>query len=259
MRAVDVHLEVAGDPAAPVVVLVNSLGTDLHLWDPQAAALAERFRVVRYDTRGHGRSPSPAGPYTIDELGTDLVGVLDRVGAHHASAVVGISLGGLTALWLAAHKPERVERVVLANTAARVGTREGWQARAALVRRDGMEAVADAVIERFLSPAFRAADPDTAERLRTGLRSLDPEGYAACCEALATADLRPVTPEVAVPALVVGGTEDVATPVADATWLAEHLPRAQLTVLPGAGHLSSIEQPDAFTERVLAFLAEGST
>lgn len=258
MSAVDVHVEFAGDPAAPVVVLVNSLGTDLHLWDPQAAALAERFRVVRYDTRGHGRSPSPEGPYAIDDLGADLVAVLDRVGAARAEGVVGISLGGLTALWLAAHHPERVHRVVLANTAARVGTREGWQDRAALVRREGMDAVADAVVERFLSPAFRAAAPETTERLRTRLRSLEPEGYAACCDALATADLRPVAPDVAVPALVVGGTEDVATPVADAAWLAEHLPRAQLTVLAGAGHLSSIEQPAAFTERVLAFLSEGS-
>ncbi|MBW3619282.1 MAG: 3-oxoadipate enol-lactonase [Actinobacteria bacterium] len=259
MSAVDVHADVSGAADAPVVVLVNSLGTDHTMWDPQVAALAADHRVVRYDTRGHGRSPVPEGPYHLDDLGGDLVALLDRLDVARAAGVVGISLGGLTALWLAAHHPHRVERVVLANTAARVGTREGWEDRAALVRREGMGAVADAVIERFLSPGFRSADPDTTTRLRERLRSLDPEGYAACCEALATADLRAVAGEVAVPALIVGGTEDVATPVDDAQWLAGRLPHAELVVLPGAGHLSSIEQPEAFTGQVLAFLTEAAT
>ncbi|MBW3659409.1 MAG: 3-oxoadipate enol-lactonase [Actinobacteria bacterium] len=259
MSAVDVHVDVTGAPGAPVVVLVNSLGTDHTMWDPQVAALAASHRVVRYDTRGHGRSPVPDGPYHLDDLGSDLVALLDRLDVTRAAGVVGISLGGLTALWLAAHHPQRVERVVLANTAARVGTREGWEDRAALVRREGMVAVADTVIERFLSPGFRAADPATTAGLRARLRSLDREGYAACCEALATADLRPIAGEVAVPALVVGGTEDVATPVEDAQWLADRLPHAELVVLPGAGHLSSIEQPATFTAQVLAFLRGAAT
>lgn len=254
----EVHAEIAGEPGAPPLVLVSSLGTDLTMWDPQVPTLSATHRVIRFDLRGHGHSPSPRGPYTIDELGADLVALLDRLGIER-TAVCGISLGGLTALWLAQRHPHRVERVVLANTAARIGTREGWQARADTVRRDGTSAVADVVIERFLSPGFRERAPATAGRLRRRLCELDDEGYAACCLALAQADLRERVETVTTPALVIAGTEDGATPVADAGWLDDHLPDSRLVVLPGAGHLSSIEQPKSFTAAVLGFLQEDAT
>lgn len=255
MSAVEVHAQCTGAHGAPPLVLVSSLGTDLTMWDPQLAALAVDHQVVRYDTRGHGRSPAPPGPYTIDDLGSDLVALLDRLGIAR-TAVCGISLGGLTALWLARHHPDRVGRIVLANTAARIGTRAGWQERADTVRRDGTTAVADTVVERFLSAGFRQRDPATTDRLRQRLRGLDDEGYAGCCLALAEADLRDDVARVTAPALVIAGTEDVATPVGDARWLDEHLTDSRLVVLDGAGHLSSIEQPEVFTQAVLGFLQE---
>lgn len=258
MSAIAVHARIAGPDDSPPLVLLNSLGTDLRMWDPQVAAFAARRRVVRYDTRGHGRSPTPPGPYTIEQLGRDVVALLDRLEIARAAAC-GISLGGLTALWLARHHPDRIERVVLADTAARVGTRDGWRERADTVRREGIAAVADTVIERFLSPDFRARDPRTTERLRRRLRRLDADGYASCCLALAEADLSEQVPAITIPALVIVGSDDVATPQADARWLDAHLPDSRLVVLDGAGHLSSIEQPTAFAETVVAFLEEPAT
>lgn len=255
MTAVQVHAEVSGDPAAPPLVLVNSLGTDLTMWDRQLAPLTAGHRVVRYDTRGHGRSPTPAGPYTVDDLGADLLALLDRLELPRAT-VCGISLGGLTALWLAQHHPDRAERVVLANTSARIGTHAGWTERAETVRARGTAAVADTVIERFLSPGFREQDAEATEQLRRGLVALDDEGYAACCLALAEADLRSGVGDVRTPALVIVGSEDVATPPADGRRLHRSLPDSHLVTLEGAGHLSSIEQPEAFNRAVLGFLGE---
>lgn len=255
MTAVRVHAEMTGARDAPPLVLINSLGTDLTMWDPQVPVLAEQRRVIRYDTRGHGRSPAPPGPYTIDDLGSDLVTLLDRLAIARA-AVCGISLGGMTALWLARHHPDRVERLVLADTAARIGTRDGWRERADTVRRHGTASVADTVIDRFLSPGFRAGEPRTAERLHGLLSGIDDEGYASCCLALAEADLRDEIAGIAAPALVIAGSEDVATPMDDVRWLDAHLADSRLFVLHGAGHLSSIEQPAAFTEAVCGFLEE---
>lgn len=255
MTAVRVHAEVTGARDAPPLVLINSLGTDLTMWDPQVPVLAEQRRVIRYDTRGHGRSPAPPGPYTIDDLGSDLITLLDRLAIARA-AVCGISLGGMTALWLARHHPDRVERLVLADTAARIGTRDSWRERADTVRRHGTASVADTVIDRFLSPDFRASEPRTAERLHGLLSGIDDEGYASCCLALAEADLRDEIAGIAAPALVIAGSEDVATPMDDVRWLDAHLADSRLIVLHGAGHLSSIEQPAAFTEAVRGFLEE---
>jgi 3-oxoadipate enol-lactonase len=251
----EVRAEVCGDPAAPPLVLVNSLGTDLTMWAPQIGALSPGHLLIRYDTRGHGRSPAPPGPYTLADLGADLLALLDRLEVSVAT-VCGISLGGLTTLWLAQHHPDRIERIVLANTAARIGTRDGWIERARTVRAGGTAAVADTVIERFLSPAFRVRDAETTGRLRQGLVALDDEGYAACCLALAEADLRPGIGDVRTPALVIVGSEDVATPPTDGQWLHRHLQDSRLVVLDGAGHLSSIEQPEAFNRAVLGFLGK---
>jgi 3-oxoadipate enol-lactonase len=252
--AVELHTRVDGDADAPPLLLVNSLGTDLSVWDAQLPAWAGTHRVIRYDQRGHGASSTPPGPYTIDELGHDALAVLDAVEVDRAD-VCGLSLGGVVALWLAVHAPDRVGRVVLADTAARVGTEDAWRTRAAAVRDGGMDAVVDLVLERFFSDGFRASDAPALRRVGDRLREADPEGYAASCEALATADLRDLVGRTDAPCLVIVGTADAATPPHDARELHDRLPDAAYRELPGAGHLANLERPDEFAELVADFLA----
>ncbi|MFA9430244.1 3-oxoadipate enol-lactonase [Egicoccus sp. AB-alg2] len=253
-EGVDLHTRVDGPPEAPPLLAINSLGTDLTSWDAQVADWSERWRVVRYDQRGHGRSGVPDGPYTIDQLGQDALAVLDANNVQRAD-VCGLSLGGVVALWLAVHAPDRVDRVVLADTAARVGTEEGWRRRAAVVRAQGMDAVVDLVLGRFFSPDFRASGAPALAAVEAGLRRADPEGYAASCDALAAADLRSVVGEVTAPCLVVVGTADEATPPDDARELRAHLRDGDYVELPGAGHLANLEQPVTFTRLVTDFLS----
>jgi 3-oxoadipate enol-lactonase len=247
---------VAGPEDAPVVLLSNSLGTDLTMWDAQAAAWSREHRVVRYDTRGHGGSGAPAEDYTLDRLGADALAVLDAVGAAQA-AVVGVSLGGQTALWLAVNAPERITRAVAANTAPKVGTADAWNDRITLVRSEGMDAVSAAVVDRFFSPAFQQANPEMVARVLEVVRESNPEGYAGCCAALRDADLRTDVGGITQPLLVIGGQFDLATPAAEAVDLAAAVPGARLELLEAA-HLSNLEEPEAFTRLVGAFLSERS-
>lgn len=244
---------VDGPAAAPALVFSNSLGTDWRMWDAQAAALIGRFRVVRYDTRGHGQSGVPAAPATIMRLGQDLLALLDHLQIERAH-VCGLSLGGLTALWLAARHPERLQRLVLADTAARIGSTAGWEARIAAVRAGGMEAVRDAVVARFLSAAFRARRPDVTQAVSAMLTGTDPVGYMAACAALRDADLRAAVPTIRVPALIMAGALDAATPPAQAKALHSDLAGSELIIFPDAAHLANIEQPEAFTAALLTFL-----
>lgn len=251
---VDLHVRLDGDPTAPALLLVNSLGTDRSAWDAQVAAWSTSHHVVRYDQRGHGRSSAPTGPYRLEQFGADALAVLDTCGIARAD-LCGLSLGGLVALWLAVHAPDRVGRVVLADTAARIGTEAAWRSRAALVRAQGMDAVVELVIDRFFSPAFLASGDPAVEQVRRTLRSADPEGYAASCDALAAADLRGRAAEVDCPCLVVVGTADAATPPADARQLRDLVAGAGYAELEGAGHLANLERPDEFTRLVADFLA----
>jgi 3-oxoadipate enol-lactonase len=244
---------VDGPEGAPAVLLLNSLGTTMEMWDPQRDAFARAWRVIRCDTRGHGRSDAPPGPYTLDQLGRDALAVLDAAGADRAH-VCGISMGGMMAMWLGLHAPGRVGRLVLANTGARVGTAEGWADRMARVRASGMETVADAVLGRFFTEAFRERHPDTTARFRATLAACPPEGYAACCEALRDADLREDVNRIDAATLVVTGTDDAATPPASAEFLRERIPGARLVTLDAA-HLSNVERAEAFNAAVLDFLA----
>jgi 3-oxoadipate enol-lactonase len=242
-----------GERSRPTVVLSNSLGTDLSMWDAQAALLATRFHVVRYDTRGHGGSDTPPGPYTIELLGRDVLALLDHLDierAHH----VGLSMGGVIAQWLGAHAPERLHKLVLANTAARIGTEEGWRARAAAVRAAGMAEIAAGAPGRWFTPEFVARQPVIVGLMQKTLRGLHPEGYAACCEALAVADLGDDIGRIVSPTLVIAGALDPVTTVLDAQALADAIPDAALATLP-ASHLSNIEAPDRFTDLVASFLS----
>lgn len=238
---------------APAVVLLHSLGTDLRMWEPQARALASRFRVVRYDCRGHGASDVAAEPVTIERLGGDVLALLDHLEIERAH-LCGISLGGLTALWLAVHHPERVDRVVLANTGARLGSAESWEARARAVERGGMSAIRDAVLARWVGEEFRAAHPDVAPSLGEMLDHTPVAGYVAACRALRDADLRADAHAVRVPTLIVAGEKDESTPPALGEALHAAITGSTFALLPGAAHLSNVEWPDEFTAIVTRFL-----
>lgn len=257
MSAVDVHAVVEGPPEAPVVLLAGSLGSTLEMWDPQVAALAERFRVVRYDARGHGRSPVPAGPYTIDDLVDDAVALLDRLGVAQAH-VVGLSIGGMTALRLAAREPDRVDRIAVMCSSALLGPASNWTDRAATVRAEGTAAVADAVLERWFTPDFRAAQPELVQRLQAMVAATPAEGYAGCCEAIATMDLRADLARVTAPLLAVAGRDDPSTPPEHLEAIVAGVPAGQLLVLPQAAHLASAEQPAAVTAALLTHLGAPS-
>jgi 3-oxoadipate enol-lactonase len=243
----------AGPDEAPGVVLSNSLGTDRGLWDPQIDALSRRYRVLRYDTRGHGASDAPPGDYTLARLGRDVLSLMDGAGMARAH-VAGVSIGGLTALWLGVHAPSRVQRLVLANTAARIGSVASWTERMRLVQAEELASLGDVTMERWFTAAFRAAQPATVARIRATLLGTPVAGYLGCCAALRDADLRADLNRVGAPSLVITGTHDPATPAADGAWLAGTIAGGALVELDAA-HLSNIERAEAFTDAVLTFLA----
>ena len=253
---VELATRVDGEGDAPPLLCANSLGTGHELWEPQAPGWSVERPVLRFDQRGHGGSGVPPAPYTIDRLGQDAVEVLDAHEVERAD-VCGLSLGGLVALWVAIVHPERVRRLVLACTDARVGTRESWEERAALVRDGGTAAIADAVMERFFSPGFRTADPETVARARADLVATPDEGYVGSCLALAEADLRDRVSRVTCPVLVIAGSEDEATPPAQVRGLHDALGDARWLEIDGAGHLANLERPGDFEAAVTRFLTDG--
>ena len=252
--SVEVSYSVDGPADAPVVVLSNSLGADRGMWDPQVPALAERYRVVTYDTRGHGRSPVPEGPYSIDDLTDDLVALLDRLEVRRAH-VVGLSLGGMTAMRLAARDPARVDRLVLMCTSAHIGSTT-YAERAVLARAEGTATLAPAVVERWLTPHFAAGHPDVVARLAAMVAGTPDEGYAGCCEALAVLDLRDDLPRIAAPTLVVSGAEDPALPPEHQQRIVEGIANSSLLTVSPAAHLANVEQPLQVTGAVLGHLEE---
>jgi len=254
MSVADLHHLFEGPAAADVCVLSNSLGTTLRMWDPQAAALARDARVLRYDMRGHGRSPVPPPPYTLADLGADLLALLDRHGIERAS-LCGVSLGGMVSMWVAAHAPERVGRLVLCSTSALMPPPEAWTERAALVRRSGTEAVADTVVARWFTPAFAAARPDVVAPIRADLAATPPAGYAACCEVVGAMDLRADLGSIRAATLVIGAADDPSTPPEHARAIAAGIPGARLVVLSQGAHLVNLETPEVVTALIAGHLA----
>ena len=247
-----IYYEVSGPEGAPAVIFSNSLGTDLAMWNAQAASLSRTRRVVRYDTRGHGRSTATAGPYSIAGLARDVLLLLDSLKISRTD-FCGLSMGGMTGMWLAAHVPLRLGKVVLSNTAPKIGWAESWNARIDAVQRGGMRAVVEAVLERWYTPAFRSESPDAVEATRKTLLATPPEGYTACCAAIRDADLGEMISTIQSPTMVIVGTHDpVATP-ADARFMTERIPGSKYVELPAA-HLSNIEAAEAFTMELYRFL-----
>jgi len=245
------HYRFDGPAAAPVLVFSNSLGTDLSMWDPQVLSLSTHFRILRYDTRGHGQSLVTPGPYSITQLGRDLVGLLDSLEIERAH-FCGLSMGGLTGMWLGVYAASRLNRLVLANTAAKVGTAEAWKARIEAVRQGGMAAVADSILERWFTPEFIARSPAAIERTRQMILAAPPEGYVANCAAVRDTDQRETISRIAAPTLVIAGTKDPVTTPADAHYIAGRVPGARCAELDAA-HLSNIEAAEAFTGTLLQF------
>jgi 3-oxoadipate enol-lactonase len=250
--AVEVPYRVDGPEHAPVLVLSNSLGSTSAMWDPQVPALTERFRLVRYEIRGHDSAPVPDGPYSLDDLGGDVVALLDRLGLERVS-FAGLSLGGMTGMWLGVNAPERIDRLVLMCTSAMLSKEHDWPLRARTVREKGTGAVAEAVVERWFTPAYVDANPDVAERMRAMVADTPAEGYAGCCEAIDAMDLVADIAGVRAPTLVIAGREDPATPPPHAEQIAGQIPGARLELVDAA-HLASYERSHEVTALMLDHL-----
>lgn len=247
-----------GPDGAPVVVLGNPIGTTSGIWDAQAAVLRSRFRLLRWELRGHGeagaRSPAPAGPYSMAELGSDVLGLLGEHGITSA-AYCGISLGGMIGIWLAAHAPERISSLVACCTAVTpMPSRQAWLERVALVRSAGMASISEMMPPRWFTPGFIARAPAAVARVVDMLRGTDPEGYAGCGEAIAGMDLRPALAAVKAPTLVIAGAEDLAAPPWQAAQTAAGIPECRLRVVRGASHLAPYQTPGPVTDAILAHL-----
>jgi 3-oxoadipate enol-lactonase len=248
------HYRLDGAADAPVVVLSDSLGTNLAMWDAQIPALTQKFRVLRYDSRGHGLSEVTPGPYAIAGLAQDVVGLLDALqisAAHYC----GISVGGLIGQWLGINAPKRFRSLTLCNTAARIGSTDGWNTRIAAVKESGIAPIADSVASRWFTEDFAKRAPAQVEAARQMLLHTLPEGYMATCAALRDEDLRDTISHVGLPTLVISGTHDAATPPADGRFVAEKIPGAQYLEL-NAAHLSNIEAAELFTAALLSFLEQ---
>ncbi|MBK5962039.1 3-oxoadipate enol-lactonase [Rhodoplanes elegans] len=246
------HVEVEGPADAPVVMFSNSLGTDLTMWDPQVAPFTRHFRVVRYDRRGHGRSGVTPGPYSIEMLGRDALAIMDGLGLDKVHWV-GLSMGGMVGQWLGANAPQRLGKLVLANTSSFMPDKQPWHDRIATVRAGGLAAIVDKVMGIWFTQDFRDADPAAVETIRTVFLKTPVDGYIANCEAVRDMDQRDLLDRIAVPTLVVAGRFDQSTPIEANDFIRRKVPGAQLTILDSA-HISNIEQAAAFNTEVLGFL-----
>ena len=247
-----IHYSLEGQAGKPALILSNSLGADLSMWDPQIPELSKSFRVLRSDTRGHGKSSVTPSPYTFEQLAKDVLALADSQQLERFH-FCGLSMGGQIAMWLAVNVPERLKKVVLCSTAAKIGTPEMWNARIATVLKEGMKNVAEAAMERWFTAGFRAKNPSIIAHIQKNLETTSPEGYAACCAAICDFDFRKKLKNIRTPTLVISGTHDAATTPADGQFLANQIPVARYVELNGA-HLSNIEDADRFTREVLGFL-----
>ncbi len=251
-RGATIAYQIDGPSGAPVLLMANSLGTTMAVWDHLVPALSQRFRVVRYDHRGHGGSGATPGPYDIELLGEDALAVLDRLGVEAAS-LCGLSIGGAVAMWVAAHHPARVEGLVVCCAAARFGSPGDWTERARFVRKHGPTALLDTLVQRWFSPGFAGLD-SARRRVEGMLETVDAEGYAGCCEALTTMDLTGELARITAPTLVVAGALDPAVPTACALELATAISGSTLLVLAETAHLAPVEQPVRLAEALLGHL-----
>lgn len=250
-----VHLavEAAGDPNKPALLLSNSLAADMTMWDEFVARAADQFRIVRYDARGHGRSDVPVAPYTIERLGRDALEIMDALNIRRA-VFCGLSLGGLTGMWLGATHGERFDGIVLANTAASFPPAKMWHDRAEQVRANGMQPLVGATMERWLTKAYQESHPDRSAALGAMVAATPAAGYAACCEVLATTDMQPHLARISCPVLVICGAHDPSTPPARGEEIVLGIKGATMVTLDAA-HISAVEAAAAFAAEVKKFVS----
>lgn len=246
------HYTIDGEKSKPVLVLSNSLGTSLDMWRPQREMFRRHFRVLRYDTRGHGKSEVVPGPYTIEQLGQDVIALLDYLNIEKAH-FCGLSMGGQTGMWLGVHHPERLSRLILANTAAYIGPPENWTSRINAVNEHGLASIAQGAVARWLTPEFAASHPALANELLAMLLATPGAGYTAACSAVRDADLRKDVERITSPTLIISGTFDLPTPPADGHYLQQQI-RGARYVEVAAAHISNQEQVIPFADAVLQFL-----
>ncbi|TCB50685.1 3-oxoadipate enol-lactonase [Acinetobacter sp. ANC 4779] len=248
-----INYQTFGNVTKPAIIFSNSLGTNYGMWQPQINHFQNDFFVICYDTRGHGASSAPKGPYTLEQLGQDVVNLLDHLDIEKA-VFCGISMGGLTGQWLAIHKAKHFNKVIVCNTAAKIGQEQAWNERAALVREQGLQPIASTAAGRWFTEKFIQDNAAEVEKLQNGLAAGSAEGYASCCEALAKADLRKQLKDIAVPVLVVAGQQDPVTTVADGQFMVNQIKNSALFEI-NASHISNIECPDEFNQAVQQFIA----
>jgi len=247
-----IHVEVEGPASAPVLMLSNSLGTNLHMWDDQMPDWTKHFLVVRYDRRGHGQSGAPKGPYSMERFGRDVLSVIDALGVKKINWC-GLSMGGMVGQWLGANAPDRVEKLILSNTNYCYTDKAPWNDRIKFVREKGLEALVGPNMERWFTKGFRERSPQVMERMREIFVTTPVAGYVACCEAIRDMDFTASNPKVTAPTLVIVGAQDPATPPAAGEAIAKQIKGAQLAALDAA-HISNMEQPRAYADVVVKFL-----
>lgn len=252
-----INYQTFGEPSSPALLFCNSLGTNYGMWQQQINAFKNQFFIICYDTRGHGSSSTPTGPYTLEQLGEDVIHLLDHL--HIEKAIFcGISMGGLTGQWLAIHFPQRFNQVIIANTAAKIGQEQAWLDRAALVREQGLQPIAATAASRWFTDPFIQSQATIVNNLCNDLSAGSAIGYANCCVALAKADVRDQLSEICVPVLIIAGTQDPVTTVADGQFMQQQIPHAQLIEI-NASHISNIEQPASFNQALLNFITTEAT
>jgi 3-oxoadipate enol-lactonase len=249
-----IHVEVEGPDNKPVLMLSNSLGTDLHMWDPQVASLTRHFRLVRYDRRGHGKSGVPKGPYNMEMLGRDVLAVLDALKIEKINWC-GLSMGGMVGMWLGANAPQRINRLILSNTSAYFADKEIWNGRIKTVREKGLASIVGGTMERWFTQGFREREPKKIAWLSEMFLATDPEGYIACGEAVRDMDHREIIKSITAPTLVIAGRHDPATTVEHGEFIRSRIPGASMTVLDAA-HIANVEQAHDYTDAVLGFLLQ---
>jgi 3-oxoadipate enol-lactonase len=248
------NVSVEGRNSGPTLMLSNSLGSTMQMWEPQMKAFTQLFRVVRYDSRGHGKSGVPAGPYSMERFGRDVLAILDDLNIDKVHWC-GLSMGGMVGQWLGANAPERMGKIVLANTACYYADPTNWLSRIKTVKGGGLAAVADAVIANWFTADFREREPQMTANMKAMMLATPVAGYIACCEALSTLDQRALLPKIKSPTLVIAGRHDMSTPVSAGEMIRSGIPSADMTLLDAA-HISNVEQPHAFTEAVVGFLTQ---
>jgi 3-oxoadipate enol-lactonase len=247
-----IHVDVEGPQDGPVLMLSNSLGTNLHMWDDQAPAWSRHFRLVRYDRRGHGKSSVPQGPYTMERLGRDVLAVLDTLNISKINWC-GLSMGGMVGQWLGANAPNRIDKLILSNTSSYFADKSIWEGRLKTVREKGLAAIVDTNMERWFTKEFRDRNPQAMARMREMFLATKPEGYLGCGEGIRDMDHRPLLAKISAPALVIAGKHDPATTLEANEFIKQHIPAAKLAVLETA-HIANVEEPQLYTDTVLKFL-----